>query len=300
MENKYLVLDIGGTFIKYALMTNEGTFLEKNKVKTPVDSIENLVKVIGKIYDYYKEQIEGIAISMPGIIDTERGYAHTGGFLNYNSNKEIVKIIQKRCPIKITIENDGKCAALAEAWQGSLKGCRYGAVIVLGTGVGGGIIIDGKVHKGRNFFAGEFSYMRNNTGIKNNFENLWAISNGSAALTKAFTEKKGLNPEEVDGFRVFESINSGDREASDILEGFANNIAAQIINIQCVLDPERVSIGGGISEQPILIEYINKKLEEQYNSTEDFFYMPRIKVEKCTFGNDSNLLGALYNYISNE
>ena len=261
MKNKYLVLDIGGSSIKYALMTNEGAFLEKDKVKTPLDSIESFVEVIGKIYDNYKNQIKGIAISMPGVIDAERGYAYTGGFLTYNSNKEIVKILQKRCPVKITIENDGKCAALAELWQGSLKGCKYGAVIVLGTGVGGGIIVDGKVHRGRNFFSGEFSYMRNNAGIKNDIHNLWVMNNGSAALTKVFAEKKGLNPEEVDGFRVFESINSGDEETLDILDGFANNIAAQIINIQCVFDPERVSIGGGISEQPILIEYINKKLE---------------------------------------
>ena len=129
MKDKYLALDIGGSAIKYALMTNEGAFVEKNKVKTPLDCIESFVEVIGKIYDNYKNQIKGIAISMPGLIDAERGYAYTGGFLTYNSDKEIVKILQKRCPVKITIENDGKCAALAEVWQGSLKGCKYGAVI---------------------------------------------------------------------------------------------------------------------------------------------------------------------------
>ena len=295
MENKYLVLDIGGSAIKYALMTNEGTFLEKNKVKTPLEGIESFVESIGKIYDHYKEQIEGIAISMPGVIDAERGYANTGGFLTYNSDKEIVEILQKRCPVKIKIENDGNCAALAEVWQGTLKECRDGVVIVLGTGIGGGIIIDGKIHRGRNFFAGEFSFIRNNAGVKNNIDNLWGMNNGSAALSKFFAEKKGLNPEEVDGFRVFESINSGDEEALELLEDFANNLAAQIINVQCILDPERVSIGGGISEQAILIDYINKKLEEQYDSID--FYIPRITVQKCTFCNDSNLLGALYNYI---
>ena len=296
MEDKYLVLDIGGSAIKYALMSKEGAFLEKNKVKTPLDSIESFVEIIGKIYDHYKEDIEGIAISMPGVIDAERGYSHTGGFLTYNSDKEIVKILQERCPVKITIENDGNCAALAEVWQGSLKGCRDGVVIVLGTGIGGGIIIDGKVHRGRNFFAGEFSFIRNNSGIKNNIDNLWGMNNGSAALSKFFAEKKGLNPEDVDGFRVFESINSEDEEALELLEDFANNLAAQIINIQCILDPERVSIGGGISEQAILIDYINKKLEEQYDSID--FYVPRITVQKCTFCNDSNLLGALYNYMN--
>ena len=79
MKDKYLALDIGGSAIKYALMTNEGAFVEKNKVKTPLDCIESFVEVIGKIYDNYKNQIKGIAISMPGLIDAERGYAYTGG-----------------------------------------------------------------------------------------------------------------------------------------------------------------------------------------------------------------------------
>ena len=92
-------------------------------------------------------------------------------------------------------------------------------------------------------------------------------------------------------------INSGDAQSLQILDSFANNIAAQIINIQCIFDPEKISIGGGISEQPILIEYINKNLQEQYNSID--FYMPKIEVEKCTFCNDSNLIGALYNFKCN-
>lgn len=297
MENKYLVLDVGGSSIKYALMNEECNFIEKGKVKTPLDCIENFVETIGQIYDNYKEIIEGIAISMPGIIDPKKGYTYTGGFLTYNCDKEIVKILEKRCPTRITIENDARCAALAELWKGSLKGCKHAAVIVFGTGVGGSIIIDGKVHRGKNFFAGEFSYMRNNAGIKNDVNNIWAVNNGSKALIKSFAEKKGLNPEEVDGFKIFESINSGDEQSLQILDSFANNIAAQIINIQCIFDPEKISIGGGISEQPIFIEYINKNLQEQYNSID--FYMPKIEVEKCTFCNDSNLIGALYNFKFN-
>ena len=234
---------------------------------------------------------------MPGIIDPKKGYTYTGGFLTYNCDKEIVKILEKRCPTRITIENDARCAALAELWKGSLKGCKHAAVIVFGTGVGGSIIIDGKVHRGKNFFAGEFSYMRNNAAIKNDVNNIWAMNNGAKALIKSFAEKKGLNPEEVDGFKIFESINSGDDQSLQILDSFANNIAAQIINIQCIFDPEKISIGGGISEQPILIEYINKNLQEQYNSID--FYMPKIEVEKCTFCNDSNLIGALYNFKFN-
>lgn len=115
-------------------MTEELRFIEKGKEQTPLDSIESFVEVIGKLYDKYNEDIEGIAISLPGIIDSEKGYAYTGGQLKYNDDKFIVKILKERCPTKITIENDAKCAALAEVWKGCLKDYQDGIVIVLGTG----------------------------------------------------------------------------------------------------------------------------------------------------------------------
>ena len=102
-------------------MTEELEFIEKGKKPTPLDNIENFIEAVGEIYDKYKDDIEGMAISMPGVLDSEKGYAYTGGSLIYNNGKEIVKILQERCPTKITIENDGKCAALAEVWKGSLK-----------------------------------------------------------------------------------------------------------------------------------------------------------------------------------
>ena len=79
---KYLVLDIGGSAIKYALMTEELEFIEKGKKPTPRDNIENFVEVVGEIYDEYKDDIEGMAISMPGVLDSEKGYTYTGGSLD--------------------------------------------------------------------------------------------------------------------------------------------------------------------------------------------------------------------------
>jgi predicted NBD/HSP70 family sugar kinase len=178
IKMKYLVLDIGGSAIKYALMTKELDFIEKGNTPTPMESIESFIEAVGKIYDKYKDQIEGMAVSMPGVLDSEKGYAYTGGALTYNSGKEIVKILQERCPTKITIENDGKCAALAEAWKGSLKNCNDGVVIVLGTGVGGGVVKNGKIQKGKNFFAGEFSFIGTDINNTENIENWWGFVNG--------------------------------------------------------------------------------------------------------------------------
>jgi predicted NBD/HSP70 family sugar kinase len=298
---KYLVLDIGGSAIKYALMTKELKFIEKGNISTPKDNIESFVEAVGKLYDQYKDQIEGMAISMPGVLDSEKGYAYTGGHLEYNGGKEIVKILQERCKVKITIENDGKCAALAEVWKGSLKNYNDGVVIVLGTGVGGGIVRDKKIHKGKNFFAGEFSFMATNVNDTKKIENCWGFVNGSRALVDATAKVKNIPAEELDGYKVFEYANNKDEDVLRVLDDFTYKLAVQIFNLQCVLDPEIFAIGGGISAQDILIEYIQKNVEKHHKSFENIngfdFYIPSPKVVRCEFRNDANLIGALYNFI---
>jgi predicted NBD/HSP70 family sugar kinase len=97
----YLVVDVGGSAIKYALMNDKAEFLEKGQVKTPMESIEQFTEIIGGIFDKYKDNIEGMAMSMPGIIDSNRGYAHTGGALLYNYDKDIVSILKKRCLLRL-------------------------------------------------------------------------------------------------------------------------------------------------------------------------------------------------------
>jgi Transcriptional regulator/sugar kinase len=294
---KYLVLDIGGSAIKYALMTKELEFIEKGKVPTPMDCIESFVETVGGIYDKYKDNIEGIAISMPGVLDSERGYAYSGGSLNYNCDKEIVKILKGRCPAKITIENDGKCAALAEVWKGSLKEYNDGVVIVLGTGVGGGIIKDRKLHKGRNFFAGEFSFISTDINDPEEFENCWGNISGSKALINGIAKVKNIAAKELDGYKIFEYANNGDEDVLKVLDDFTYKLAVQVFNLQCVLDPEVFAIGGGISAQDMLLEYIKKNIDRHYKIFEKF-NIPKPNVVHCKYRNDANLIGALYNFIT--
>ena len=293
---KYLVLDIGGSAIKYALMTEELEFIEKGKKQTPRDNIENFIEVVGEIYDEYKDDIEGMAISMPGVLDSEKGYTYTGGSLTYNEGKEIVKILKERCPTKITIENDGKCAALAEVWKGSLKDYDDGIVIVLGTGVGGGIVRDKKIYKGKNFFAGEFSFISTNVNDTEGAKNWWGFISGSQELIGNVAKVKNISVEELDGYAVFEYANNKDEEILKVLDDFTYKLAVQIFNLQCILDPEVVAIGGGISSQDILIEYIQKNVDKYHKTFK--FDVPKPNVVRCEFRNDSNLIGALYNFIT--
>ena len=293
---KYLVLDIGGSAIKYALMTEKLEFIEKGKKVTPSDNIENFIETVGEIYDKYKDYIEGIAISMPGVLDSEKGYTYTGGSLTYNDGKEIVKILQERCPTKITIENDGKCAALAEVWKGSLKNCDDGVVIVLGTGVGGGIIRDKKIYKGKNFFAGEFSFVATNINDTQGTENWWGYKSGSRGLIGAAAKAKNMPIGELDGHKIFEYANNNDADILKVLDDFTYKLAIQIFNLQCILDPEVLAIGGGISSQDILIEYIQKNVDKYHKTFK--LDVPKPNVVRCKFRNDANLIGALYNFIT--
>lgn len=290
-----LSIDIGGTFIKYALMDETASFLSRGKIPTPQTGREALVNAIGKIYDEMPE-IDGIAICMPGIIDSENGYCVTGGALRYNDDFYFRHVLYERCPVKIVIENDAKCAAMAEAGEGSLKDVKDGLVLIFGTMIGGGIVHDHKLLRGKHFSAGEVSYIIPHAERKASYENVWGNRNGTPRLCRLYAEKKGLSPDQVDGVMVFNAVNAGEKEAIDSLTKFTRGVAVQIFNLQTVLDPERIAIGGGISAQPILIEYIKKHLNQLYSDCP--YQIPRAEVVTCKFQNDANLIGALQCFIT--
>ena len=167
-----LVVDIGGTWIKYACMTENMDILNRGKVKTPQSGREELIETIGKIYDQIPEA-EGIAISMPGIIDSENGYCFMGGALRYNDDFYLRHSLYERCPVRIVMENDAKCAAMAEAAVGSLKDVEDGFVLIFGTMIGGAFIKNHRLHRGRHFAAGEVSYINTGRAEMTTFSNVW-------------------------------------------------------------------------------------------------------------------------------
>ena len=290
-----LVVDIGGTFIKYACMTENMDILRRGKVKTPEISREELIETIGNIYDEMPGT-EGIAISMPGIIDSENGYCFMGGALRYNDDFYLRDSLYQRCPVKIVMENDAKCAAMAEAAVGSLKDVEDGFVLIFGTMIGGGFIKNHILHRGKHFSAGEVSYINTGRDGIPTFANVWGNRCGTSALCKMYAEKKKIPPETVDGVMVFERVNAQEPDAMECLQKFTKEIAVQLFNIQTIIDPERFAIGGGISAQPVFIEYIRKNLEELYAKCP--YHVPHAEVVSCKFQNDANLVGALQCFLT--
>lgn len=285
---KILAVDIGGTSIKYAMMSEGMEILSKGKAPTPQESREALIDALAGIYA--QEPAEGIAIAMPGIIDVEKGLCLMGGALRYNDGFGLRDALAQRCPVPIHIENDAKCAAMAEAAMGSLKDVEDGFVILLGTMIGGAYIKDKKLCRGRHSAAGEVSYMITDRAGEADFEGIWGNRCSTAGLCKMYAGKKGLPASQVDGQAVFAAVRAGEPEALECLGRFAKEIAVQIFNLQTVLDPERFAIGGGVSAEPALIQAVREKLEALYDNCP--YYVPRAQVVPCQFRNDANLYGA--------
>ena len=300
---RYLVFDIGGTFIKYALMDGQNTLLERDKVVSPVDSLESLLGALEKVGKQFASRYEGVAVSMPGRIDTQNGIAHTGGAFTFIWNVPIAALIAKRLDVPVTIANDGKCAANAELNGGALAGVADGAVIVLGTGTGGGIVLDGKVRMGHTFAAGVLSllpadFINVSKGVDNlktdNMDSIWANAMSATGLLWRYAVRKGLPKigHGVDGFAFFKAYDAGEPEAVEALADFARRAAAGIYAIQSVLDLQRIAIGGGISARPEVTNAIRQSVDEQFAAI-PFTPFGKPEIVCCKYGNDANLIGAL-------
>lgn len=286
-----LVLDIGGSSIKIAVMDEKHTIITRDKVKTPMDGMDALFTCLDDIWKRYGSQVEGLAISMPGVIDSAHGFAYTGGALRYLENRPFAKELSERYHIPVWIGNDAKCAAIAEVGYGALQGVEDAIVIILGTGIGGCLIKDGKVYNGKHFSSGEVSSLHMNVHhpIGETY-NWWRISGilGLREIAQRYLE----TDEELSGEAFFQLVNEGNEKAIAALKEYATSLAVALFNIQAIYDGEVIAIGGGISAQPKLIEEV-KAAFTQIAKNEPV-YVPEIV--PCAFCNDANLIGAYYQY----
>ncbi len=316
----YLVFDVGATTIKYALMTGEGDILEKGKTSTPVGEGKNtkdFVETIGTIYDKYatQEDIQGIAMGIPGQVDVKQGIVYNGGGIRYLHEARLQELIQTRCNnTLVSLENDGKCAALAEIWKGNAKDVKDALVLVFGTGIGGGIIRGRKVIHGKHLLAGEMSFIISNMdradldklpegnnlmesmNVPTLVETLpytWTTQCSAVNMCQNIAKAKGLPYGSVTGEMVYQWVREGDELVTNMLEDVYFNIAKMCLSLFVILDPEIILIGGGISAEPDFVKGIQKYVDHLKRLSNVF---TNIKLNTCKFLNDSNLLGALYNF----
>lgn len=270
-----LTIDIGGTNIKYGLCDESGNIQHKGEYPT-LDTADKIVQSICDLPFFY----DGIAISMPGILNEDHSKAFITGKLSFLSNHPLRDRLEEIKNCKVTIENDGRCATWAELGYGNLMDSKNALVVVLGTYIGMGIVIDHKVYEGSHLLAGEYSDAHMDT--EKTFKNTMAAYFGKDGLERA----TGLTGKELFNNLDDEKVYAG-------FDQYCQNLAWMLSNTQLLLDVDTILIGGGISAQSKLIECIKENvrgLKQWFPTLEN----PDIKA--CKFNNDANLLGALYYY----
>lgn len=298
MEKQYLSIDIGGTNIKYGLIDTSGCLLKHGSRTTPTNNLDDFLAELFKIVKDYQCKISGIAISVPGKVDIQHAVIYHGGSLPFLDTLPLANILKNRFQVPVNIENDGKSTALGEYWQGNLIGKDNSAAIVLGTAVGGGLILDGHVREGAHLQAGEISFMINPS---DNQRQVLGDQCSAVRLVARLSDMMHLN-DQNNGRLVFDQLSlKQEPEAMEILTAYCRQVAGIILNIQAINDLTDFVIGGGISRQPLVTQLINQQYDfllGKYPNIKTALTRPTINAAK--FGNQTNLYGAMYSFLTNQ
>lgn len=289
MSNNLFAIDIGGTDIKYGVVTPENDVISTGKTPTPYETPEHLVNLLVQLVLQCPEQVDGIAVSLPGSPYGNEGIVRRGGALKYLRGFPLGEALHKASGLPATLENDGRCAALGEYCAGALQNAHCGVMLVIGTSLGGGILLDGDILDGFQSFAGRFSHLL----VEDSAGNLVRVGEliGKEGLRRAVVSACGLSKDTpLTGFEIFERINSGDSAVQKGLDDFCRPIALLVSNLQIILDPDQIVLGGGISAQPTLLESVQRQLNQI--SAWSSVSRPVSHVELSKLGNRANLVGA--------
>ncbi|MFZ2747098.1 MAG: ROK family protein [Lactococcus raffinolactis] len=280
-----LTIDVGGTSIKYALF-RKGALSQKGSFPTPT-SLTAYYEVLTELVKNYEQlyQITGVAISSPGAVNKTTGAIEGASALPYIHHFDIRGELEARFVLPVSMENDANCAALAELKFGAAKGIKDVIFMVLGTGVGGAIVIDGKIRHGQHLFGGELGFMLMDD--THSFSEL-GTAIGMANRYKARTGK------DLTGEAIFNLAHAGEEIAQEEMTVFLFNVAKGIFNLAYAFDPECIVIGGGVSQAEWLIPELEKELQKMLNKFRIAPFLPVIKA--CQYRNDANLVGAAVDF----
>lgn len=294
MKN-YLSIDIGGTEVKYAHLSSSGKIINKGKIETSKNKVDFL-NSIDKIIQQDVANLKGLAVCAPGKIDKTK--ICFGGALPFLDGIDFAQVYGDKYDFPIAVINDGKASILAESWLGNLKGEKNCAAITLGTAVGGGIMIDGHLLSGVHAQAGELSFMICDSSQAKTMLGSMAYRGSAVQFIRKINQVLHYQ-DETDGKYAFAAIKNQVPEAVAIFNKYCLKIAILILNLQTVIDINKVAIGGGISAQSILIEGINTAYDRFTTIDNPIIGQTLVKpnIVSAKFRNDSNLYGALYNLL---
>lgn len=313
----YIGIDLGGTNIAIGIVDKDLKIVKKASVKTmakrhPDLIVQDMAALSKRLMDEMNltaADIAYVGISTPGSANNDTGvveYANNIPFLNY----PIVEKFRSFLPIeKIYIENDANAAAKAEATAGAAKGYPLSVMITLGTGLGGGIIIDGKVYSGFNHAGGELGHTiieMNGRQCTCGRRGCWETYSSATGLVKTtkekltqciaqgrktlMTEMTGGDVSKCDARLAFAAMKKGDEAASEVVDEFITYLAAGLANIINIFQPNIVTIGGGIcGEKDYLLLPLREKVQKEVYTK---LPTPETIIEIAQLGNDAGIIGA--------
>ena len=298
-------IDIGGTTIKMGLFNVDGTLLEKWEVDTRkeengkyiLDDIAKEIKDKMKEKDIHRNDVVGVGIGVPGPISKDGTVLKCVnlGWGVFNVEETLSNMID--LPVKSG--NDANVAALGEMWKGGGKGYKNIVMVTLGTGVGGGIIINGKIVPGANGAAGEIGHIQmseeetetcgcGKKGCIEQYASATGIVNYAIkVMNEVDTPSVLRNAENISAKDIFDNAKEGDLLSIEIVEFFAKQLGKALSYITCVCDPEVIVIGGGVSKAGDIITKTVKKYYKQsaFHASRD------TKFSLAQLGNDAGIFG---------
>lgn len=283
-----LALDIGGSAIKYGLW-QEDTLNNTGSIKTP-ETWPEMEAAIQALVQQFQQEIVGVAIASPGAVDTDSGIIHGASAIDYIHRFPIRDELAESIGLPVSIQNDANCAALAEVWQGHGQQVANSAYLIIGSGIGGAVVIDKQLQSGAHLFSGEFGFM-----IINSQTNQTLSEAGSpVTMSKNFSQEKN-DGQLYSGVEVFALAKQGDALAAAYVERLLQAIAIGAFNLAVTVDPEIILIGGAISKNAEVIAEVNQRLKQLILEKGAEGLAPVVK--PCKFYNQANLLGAVYQFM---
>ena len=308
-DKLYLGVDIGGTAAKLGLVDEEGRIISSvneypvkfDDYETPI--IETVVKSVRHFMDENNKnfaEIAGIGVSATGGINTKLGIVEgSAGHIKNWEGTNIRSRLESEFGVKTAVLNDANAAALGEMWKGAAIGKENVVVMTIGTGVGGGIIVDSKILLGRKGFAGEIGHIPVNVdgedcscGNKGCIEHYGSTSALVRKVKEAVIsgEIKGIEAGKVDGRLIFKEVAAGNDTVKKYVDEWISYISATLVGLVHIFNPEMIILGGGVSRQKEL--FVDKVRERVLHGVMPNFAIG-LTVEAAKLGNDAGIIGAV-------
>ena len=305
----YLGIDIGGTAVKFGLVNGEGVMVSEvseysvkfDNYETPI--IETVVKSAKEFMSKNNKNffdINGIGVSATGGINSKLGIVEgSAGHIKNWEGTNIKKRLEAEFGMNTVVLNDANAAALGEMWKGAAKGRENVVVMTIGTGVGGGIIVDSKILLGSKGFAGEIGHIPvnvdgeecscGNTGCIEHYGSTSAlVRNIKNAVISG--EIIGINEDEIDGRLIFKQVSAGNKVVIKYVDEWINYISAALVGLVHIFNPEMVILGGGVSKQKEF--FVDKVRDKVLHSVMDNFAQS-LSIEAAELGNNAGIIGAV-------